>query len=150
MYNISDKEKCLYFAYGSNMDEQQMSDRKAPYYSKQKAVLPDYALAFNKRSIKDNSGKANIIAKKGSFVYGIVYELDKASFNNLIKFERGYDSVEFYMRFLESGEIVKCTAFICRDCGENIKPTQEYFDKIITPLKKNEFPVEYIQEIENI
>jgi|GEM_PF-300218 len=149
MDDILDNKRCLYFAYGSNMDVKQLKDRIGFLHYNYRAVLSDYRFAFNKPSI-DGSGKANIVKQDGSIVYGIVYEIDKDALPVLKKYEIGYAMVDLDVKLLESGEMVKCAVFVCNNYVNQIEPTAQYFDKIIGALKKFDFPQEYISETGNL
>ncbi|MEX1237019.1 MAG: gamma-glutamylcyclotransferase family protein, partial [Pseudomonadales bacterium] len=68
-----------YFAYGSNMNARRVAARKMVFSSYEGGVLPDYRLAFNKRSVKQpGAASANVIAAPGHRVEGVVYELPGA------------------------------------------------------------------------
>lgn len=62
-----------YFAYGSNMDNAQMTERcpNARYIGK--GYLPDYKLAFTRNSRKWDSAVADILVSPGETVWGIIY-----------------------------------------------------------------------------
>lgn len=65
-----------YFAYGSNMDNCEIVTALG---SKPKTVgtgkLTGYRLAYNKKSSKNGTGKANIYPGNNVSVYGVVYEV---------------------------------------------------------------------------
>jgi len=148
-YNTN-SDQCLYFAYGSNMDEKQMKEREVFFHSKYRAALSDYQFVFNKPSTIDQSGKANIILKNGSTVYGIAYEIDTNDLNVLKAFEAGYIIECFNVILLDQKRKVWCKAFTYKKNRIAMKPTAEYYNKIITALTDNDFPSEYILEIENL
>ena len=81
-----------YFAYGSNMSDRRMAERKFDYVKRERAILKGYKLVFNKQSYKyPEVGYANIV--KGSIddiVEGVVYYFtDESLIKNLDKAE-GY------------------------------------------------------------
>jgi len=82
---VSNKQKnILYFAYGSNMNLNQMNNRCPNGFEKFKThTLSDYALGF------DQSGYANIKEQKGSYVPGVVYKINKECLASLGGYE-GY------------------------------------------------------------
>jgi gamma-glutamylcyclotransferase (GGCT)/AIG2-like uncharacterized protein YtfP len=147
MDDILDNPREAYFAYGSNMDKEQMKDRGVIVHTKYKAVLPDFAFAFNKYSKIDHSGKANIESKKGANVYGIVYEIDKSALESLDRYELGYERQQIYVQLMPKNEKVRCLTYICKQGRLGLTPTQEYLAKIVKALKENDFPAEYIQEL---
>ncbi|KAL2169674.1 hypothetical protein VTG60DRAFT_5813 [Thermothelomyces hinnuleus] len=64
------RERRLYFAYGSNLWMEQMARRCPSSYLVGRAVLPDYQWQINER------GYANVVPRAGYAVHGLVYELD--------------------------------------------------------------------------
>lgn len=67
----------IYFAYGSNMDFNRLSERKISFEFLGKAILPDYELKFNKiASKKTGIGYANIIIQVGECVEGLLFKIE--------------------------------------------------------------------------
>lgn len=65
-----------YFAYGSNMNPARVEKRRMGFESAQAGALSDYALRFNKRSVKyPGAASANVIAHSGALTQGVVYRL---------------------------------------------------------------------------
>ena len=54
-----------YFAYGSNMSEERFTDRRIISHVRQKGILKDYELVFNKKSYNKDLVYANIEYKEG-------------------------------------------------------------------------------------
>jgi gamma-glutamylcyclotransferase len=79
----------LYFAYGSNMNWQQMQNRcpSARFFGI--ALLPDHKLAFTRKSIKRGCGVADAAPTQNHNVWGIVYEITAQDIEALDKSE-GY------------------------------------------------------------
>ena len=65
-----------YFGYGSNMNQLRVEQREMPFVEVLAGTLHDYQLAFNKRSVKyPGAASANVIAKAGASVQGVLYKL---------------------------------------------------------------------------
>lgn len=81
-----------YFAYGSNCNAEVMRRKAIGFTGRERAVLPDYRLLFNKRSLRENLpdsiGFANIEPSADSQVEGILYELVEADLRKLDESER--------------------------------------------------------------
>jgi AIG2-like family len=73
----------LYFAYGSNLCVAQMAERCPSGQVVGRAMLPDHALIFPRRSVRRNCGVASITASPGSVVWGAVYRLTAADIAKL-------------------------------------------------------------------
>jgi hypothetical protein len=65
----------LYFAYGSNLCTVQMAERCPSRRFFARALLPDHALVFPRRSGRRNCGVAGIVSCPGRVVWGAVYRL---------------------------------------------------------------------------
>lgn len=81
--------KVLYFAYGSNLDSDQMKKRCPSARSCGPAVLKDHVLRFCGYSKKRKGGVADVYPSKGGEVEGILYQLDLKDVNSLDRYE-GY------------------------------------------------------------
>jgi gamma-glutamylcyclotransferase len=73
----------LYFAYGSNMDAEQMKERCPSAKFVCRAKLPSHRLAFTRMSIIRRCGVADILRDETKEVWGIVYELLESELENL-------------------------------------------------------------------
>jgi gamma-glutamylcyclotransferase len=65
----------FYFAYGSNMDWDQMRERCPSSTFVGVARLPNHSLAFSRKSIKRGCGVADVVATIGHDVWGVVYRI---------------------------------------------------------------------------
>ena len=79
-----------YFAYGSNMNWEQMQRRCPSAQFVCVASLKDYRFAIARHSRLRNCGTANIFADAGSEVWGIVYAVSELDLVTLNAFEDGY------------------------------------------------------------
>lgn len=79
----------LYFAFGSNMDPQQLRNRVGEVPSPRNAQLREYKLVFDKYSRSRKCGAANVFftGKNEDFVEGLLYSLTEAQFKILDEFE---------------------------------------------------------------
>jgi hypothetical protein len=84
-----------YFAYGSNMDREQMASRAPNATFAVTATLDGFQVVFNKAGA-DGSAKANIQQSfnDGTVVLGCLYELSGPDFASLTDFETGYSAVQ--------------------------------------------------------
>lgn len=85
----------LYFAYGSNMNIDQMRERcpDSRYFGK--AFLEDHQIAFTRYSSKWQSAVADILVKPGKIVWGILYNI---SIEDLQKLDRHEGHPGVYIR----------------------------------------------------
>lgn len=75
------------FAYGSNLDEDQMGRRCPESYPTFTAVLPGYRLAFAGLSSGWGGGVATVVADPTSEVQGMIYEVTLADLAKLDRYE---------------------------------------------------------------
>lgn len=142
-----------YFAFGSNMDMQQLEDRKdefadrqkvimkAEFADRQKGIMEDWKLIFNKINVRRNgSGFANIEPEIGSIVEGIIYKVN----DDAIKILDWYEGVRFdsYCRetmFVESerNESINCIVYIANPTktDNSRKPEKKYLDHLLAGKK---------------
>lgn len=88
----------LYFAYGSNLDEDQMRERCPSAEALARAVLSDHALAFGGFSRRWGGAVASVVPAHGAQVHGLLYRIDDADLRVLDRFE-GHPTV--YERVLK-------------------------------------------------
>ncbi len=127
MDDILDISRCLYFAYGSNMNLNQLkNDRKVSVFSIYTGVLENYFLFFNKLS-KDGTGKANIVERVGCQVYGIIYEVTKSDLTDILdNVEKGYQRKQMQVKLLETDNLVDCHVYIAENPTQSpIKPSTD-------------------------
>jgi cation transport regulator ChaC len=65
----------LVFAYGSNLDDNQMRSRCASAHIEARAVLPNHALAFGGFSHRWGGAVASVIPEHGARVEGLLYRI---------------------------------------------------------------------------
>lgn len=136
-------EKLLYFAYGSNMDEEWMKKRSSSVKFFNKAILNDY------KFLLDNSGVATVKPLKGSYVEGIIWEIDKCDLKLLDKYEGlGYG---FYKRKIVDVKIAnnffKVIIYISLERTDCKPPYENYIISIIKSAKFWKFSEDYIKEL---
>lgn len=100
MVKVEDKD-VWYFAYGSNLNVEQMKRRIGERKAERKAVLKNYRLTFNGCSTKwGNRGVADIEKIEGSSVKGVIYRISEEQLDWLDKCEgyRGKEKGNIYDR----------------------------------------------------
>ena len=87
---------CYYFAYGSNMNPNRMTERGITFIKRELGELQGYALVFNKIVKSTGTAAANIIVDEKSIVYGALYTCaDSHVLKQLDKYE-GVASKQYY------------------------------------------------------
>ena len=151
----------LYFAYGSNLDWQQMQNRCPSAEFICRAVIPDYRLAFTRRSSKRNCGVADVIPYEGSMVWGVVYQISETDVGALDGSEgfkpdrercmNAYVREEF--RAFTEGDTsnpLLVSVYIANKQDDPPLPNNEYKELIVQGARYWHLPEEYIEELEHI
>jgi len=147
-----------YFAYGSNMDENQMADRvgKGNFEKICVAKLEGYRFAYDGKSQNwDNKAVANIIKSNGDVVWGVLYKVG----NNRDKFWQSLDGSEGYREdgsgaysgavvevLGEDGKTYKAWTYLRKEPAEPGEPSERYRKQIIKAAYHHGLPEEYIEE----
>ena len=130
-----DKNKKRYFAYGSNMDAEQILRRCPQSERQEKAKLSGFEFFINRR------GVASIRRKASKNVWGIVYSITKND-------EVSLDEYEGYPDVYKKERLSELNAFCYIDpTEESGSPRAGYMGKIVKAAQSNDFPKEYINEL---
>ncbi len=143
----------LYFAYGSNLDQEQMRERCPDSKLVGKAVLKNYKLDFDIFSSKRGGGCADIIPSSDDEVWGLLYELTEQDMKKLDAAE-GVDGGH-YRRIVvtvedNSERILEVQTYEAVDKKPFIKPTRAYLAMIKTGARQFNFPESYRKELERV
>jgi cation transport regulator ChaC len=143
----------LIFAYGSNMDLQQMKERApnselAPFIAEARG----WKLCFPRESKKREGGVGSIERKEGSSVWGVVFSVTEGDLESLDSHEgvpRGRYTrgpIEVY-----NGQVVLTqTYFAVREREQDFMPHRDYIDLYIRGAKHFGLPAHYIRFLERI
>lgn len=130
----------IYFAYGSNMKFERISERIKDVKYMDIGRLFDYKLLCNKKSV-DGTGKANIVYSPGDIVWGVLYEMDDEYAYKLDGIEKGYDRKKFEID-TDNGK-VDANAYISTKLTDSF-PSSFYKDLVVQGAVEYKLPDEYI------
>lgn len=151
----------LYFAYGSNINWEQIKNRCPSAQFVCTAVLKDYRLAFTRSSKTRQCGVADVINEPGQVVWGVIY---KISNDDVVKLdlsegfrpdrrreENSYVREELCV-YKEGNEEkpVLVSIYIANKQKKPPLPNDNYKQLILNGAKYWHFPEEYIRFIEQI
>jgi gamma-glutamylcyclotransferase (GGCT)/AIG2-like uncharacterized protein YtfP len=150
----------LYFAYGSNLDPEQMKKRCPDCRFKCRALLPNHRLAFTRYSESRGGGVADVVEETGSAgVWGVVYEISEEDLRELDRCEgyygEGVDNAYDRCRLavLEDGDgrrsLEAWVYRVHRRSGEEYDPTAKYLSQIITGAEHWGLPEHYIESLKS-
>ena len=117
-----------YFAYASNLNRKQMSERCPDAIPKFVATLPNHKLIFTGWSRKWGGGIASIKLYKGEKVAGAIYEISERCLRVLDERE-GYPAIYDRKNVIVSrdvGEPVEAVTYVKIEQSDETQPSTEY------------------------
>jgi cation transport regulator ChaC len=146
----------LYFAYGSNMDEQRLmaADRCPNARFLFNAVLPGYRLVF----IRGASGTTAVdaVPDPDASVWGVVYDITESDRRQLDAREsvasRTYRPKEVLVHpHGDREQRVMVLTYAARDPADvQQPPSREYLDHLLRGARDRAFPADYIARLERM
>lgn len=125
----------LYFAYGSNMNEDELIDKDVTILRTEKVLLKDYKIALTRNSDTRKGGVLDIIPENGEVAEGVLFNIPDTDITKINKkegvcvgaYEPVIIKVEDYDGKITSGVI---TYQVCNKI--DAKPaSQEYKDSVL-------------------
>ena len=150
----------VYFAYGSNLNWEQMRSRCPSACFVSTARLENYRLAFTRRSQKRQCGVADVVHAPGCEVWGVLYEITGADMELLDRAEgfvpggiaNRYERVERAVTQVTGSRYQTVTAFVYeanRQANPPL-PSIEYKRLIVEGAKHWKLPQAYLLGLEAI
>ena len=137
-----------YFAYGSNMDQDQMKSRCPDSKFLTVVYLENYKFVYDGYSKTWKGSAANIVPENGSIVWGVLYSISENDEKNLDEKEgyrkNIYNKKEVIVKD-KDGNSYKALAYL-RPPKQKGKPSDAYEKKIVDAAKKLNFPEQYIKK----
>lgn len=143
-----DSDHVPYFAYGSNMSTKRIEKRLGPVKKRAIARLADYAIAFDKRSTVDGSGKTNLVKREGAEVWGVVFDLTPEQMAKLASIEKGYTEQGIAVEV--DGEATPVRTFVAEERTRQLRPTREYLNLLIEGAGEHGLPDAYVQKLRRV
>ena len=136
-------EETLYFAYGSNINLEQMAHRCPDAQIVGPVTLENYELQFR------GSGFATVAPKKGSTVHGLVWKLTPNCEQSLDRYEgypRHYTKQTVTVKDAAGAEIPVMVYIMAEPyCRQPALPSPYYYRVIQRGFEANGLPVESLQ-----
>lgn len=142
-----------YFAYGSNMAEEQMSSWCSDYRCLGAARLPDHRLAFVRDSPRWKAGAADVVRHRGREVWGVLYECSAADLASLDRKEGagpalGYRRVAVEVELAARRRIRAITYVVISKAPRELPPLGAYVDLMLAGAREHGFPERYVEELQ--
>lgn len=140
-----------YFAYGSNMNWQQMQRRCPTSRFVCVARLDNYQFGITRHSRLRDCGTANVFPACGKAVWGIVYDVSVRDLTTLDGFEDGYRRQVLPVYALGDGVKALEVLVYVADVELNVPlPNAEYKRLILEGAKHWQLPAAYLLALEGI
>ncbi len=137
--------KKLYFAYGSNLDADQMRLRCPSSTPGFRACLDYHRLDFTHYSMRWQGGAADVVADSETQVWGFVYALAESDLMLLDVFESGYNRQLFEVRD-DLGRLHTVTSYSVRE-KRNFTPSEIYLNRMLRWGAHWGLPSDYLERI---
>jgi len=150
----------LYFAYGSNLEPEQMRRRCPGHHVVGLAELRDFRLTFPLTSHDWGGGVASVSVAHGDAVWGVVFELTEEDLASLDRYE-GFvapgDQHNLYDRETVSVQLVRADdgsfprrlrawTYIARPANPS-PPSRRYLDAIVGGARHHRLPDDYVARL---
>lgn len=149
----------LYFAYGSNLDWDQMRRRCPSAKFVCVALLKDHSLTFPRCSRQRNCGVASVAPKQGREVWGVVYEIlegDMGRLNCSEGFVPGRGSNAYVPRTRhvfrdgDKDDTIAVTVYVAVPEEQAPLPSAKYRDQIVDGARFWHLPEAYVCGLKEI
>jgi len=136
-----------YFAYGSNMNHEQMKKRCPSSKFIRRVFLESYRFVYDGNSSTRRGAVANIIQSEDNFVYGGLFEINEDNLSALDCYEgypNSYDRKEIEIKD-DEGRTYKAVTYL--RSGELMsKPSEDYRKIVKQGARDCNLPDEYIRD----
>lgn len=150
----------LYFAYASNLDPEQMSERCPGHAVVGLAALHDHRIGFPRYSEERGGGTASLLPSHGKSAWGVVYDITEAHLATLDSYE-GYkghgDQHNAYDRETVTVDLVRtddgspprrvrAITYFARPSNPQ-PPSRHYLDRILRGAVHHRLPEDYVDAL---
>ncbi|MFC1730356.1 gamma-glutamylcyclotransferase family protein [candidate division KSB1 bacterium] len=145
VYHKHKDKQLLYFAYGSNMNHQQMRDRCPEGKFMKRVLLKGYKFVYDGYSKKRAGPVANVVESRGDVVYGGLFEIsekDLSELNNKEGYPKSYDIKKIEVKDEENNFYEAIVYF--RTGKQPGEPSELYRKIVIRGAEDCNLPSDYI------
>jgi hypothetical protein len=146
----------LHFAYGSNLNVEQVQARCHQASVVTVARLADYKLAFYGHSKQWDGGEATLMPRPGEDLWGVVYQLSFGDAETLDSWQDvrldGTGPYFLYPTVVadERGNPYPVLLYKKNDVSDLQMPSREHLDQIITGAQRQGLPPDYLEKLRRL
>jgi cation transport regulator ChaC len=152
---MQQNDPIYYFAYGSNMNSQDLEKWCSEHQAKidlknpRVAYLKGFQLAFTHKSNRRNGGVADIVRKENEITWGVLFDTDKTSLDKIDQKEGVAAGVyrQFKVDVLVDGKLIPNVISYEVIKKGNYPPSGEYLDVIINGAEDHQLPKDYVDKL---
>ncbi len=137
--------RASYFAYGSNLDAEQMRKRCPSSQPVERARLDDHRLDFTHWSRRWQGGTADVVREPGATVWGVLYRLHVHDLEFLDRFESGYARIHVCVEGA-SGNRQEAHSYSVREKASHA-PCEAYLARMLDWGERWTFPESYLEDL---
>jgi cation transport regulator ChaC len=140
--------KVWYFAYGSNLNVDQLKSRIGQWQLSKRALVRNYRLVFNVYSKRRNGYSANLQASDNfeDTVPGVVYRITQMQLRELEKIE-GAATTDVSVELEDGNEISHAKVFLWKTTEKEHEPPKEYRRIIEQGLLQHGYPEATVKKV---
>ena len=144
------------FAYGSNMNSEQVRARCTNAKLVAVAKLPDHQLAFYGNSPVWDGAEETLIPTPGQEVWGVIYELTPGDKEKLDDWQDAlFDGSGAYYHSPakvtdQDGKVYSVLLYKKAQLGEPKKPSEEYLNYIVKGAEERGLPSAYVEQLRSV
>jgi cation transport regulator ChaC len=140
--------KIWYFAYGSNLNVDQLKTRIGEWQLSKRALVRNYRMVFNVYSKRRNGYTANLLPSDNfeDTVPGVVYRISPTQLKELEKIE-GLLAADVAVELEDGNEISHAKVFIWKTADKEHAPPKDYRRLIEAGLQQHGYPDSTIKKL---
>jgi gamma-glutamylcyclotransferase (GGCT)/AIG2-like uncharacterized protein YtfP len=141
------KTEYTYFAYGSNMLTERITERLGLVRNVGVGTLRNHRLVFNRMGSYLPGGVASVVPRSKSIVLGVIWKIDAEQLSILDKIE----DPSAYRREtinvdITRGESIDCVTYVSIPQGY-CPPSVEYLSYLVRGAEEHNFPDKYVRNL---
>lgn len=140
-----------YFAYGSNLDPNQMKERVGKCDISERSYIEGYKLVFNVFSKNWNGWAANIKKTKVSsdIVYGVIYQITDEQLKILTSKYEHKEPIPISVKLENGKEKTDVKAYVWPKEESSHEPPEAYRNKIVQGLSQHGYSTNIIEKVKS-
>jgi gamma-glutamylcyclotransferase (GGCT)/AIG2-like uncharacterized protein YtfP len=140
-----------YFAYGSNMDPEQIAARAPGARLVSPARLRGYRLAFTRRGSNSDAG-VDVVADAGREAWGVLYKITPDDLTAIDKFEgvpTAYKRLELAVEVGDDQQTVRAWVYVVTvpDLKADLRPRRAYLQRMLAGARARGLPSTWLAHL---